>query len=36
MALAYTVRDRLLYTWYEALRPITEEVKVVVYLSQNF
>ena len=36
MALAYTVRDRLLHNWIQTLRTITEDVKVVSYLSAEF
>jgi glycogen phosphorylase len=36
MALAYTVRDRLLHNWVQTLRAITEDVKVVSYLSAEF
>jgi starch phosphorylase len=36
MALAYTVRDRLLHNWIQTLRSITDDVKVVSYLSAEF
>ncbi len=36
MALAYTVRDRLLHNWVQTLRTIDEDVKVVSYLSAEF
>jgi starch phosphorylase len=36
MALAYTVRDRLLHNWVQTLRTIAEDVKVVSYLSAEF
>jgi glycogen phosphorylase len=36
MALAYTVRDRLLHNWVQTLKTLAEEVKVVSYLSAEF
>ena len=36
MALAYTVRDRLLHNWVQTLRTIDDDVKVVSYLSAEF
>ncbi len=36
MALAYTVRDRLLHNWLQTLKAIREDVKVVSYLSAEF
>ena len=36
MALAYTVRDRLLHNWLQTLQAIREDVKVVSYLSAEF
>jgi starch phosphorylase len=36
MALAYTVRDRLLHNWVETLRAMDDHVKVVSYLSAEF
>jgi hypothetical protein len=36
MALAYTVRDRLLHHWVQTLNTITEDTKVVSYLSAEF
>jgi starch phosphorylase len=36
MALAYTVRDRLLQNWVQTLRTIADDVKVVSYLSAEF
>jgi glycogen phosphorylase len=36
MALSYTVRDRLLYNWVQTLRSISEDAKVVSYLSAEF
>src|SRR4030042_2086264 len=36
MALAYTVRDRLLHNWVQTLKTIDEDVKVVSYLSAEF
>ncbi len=36
MALAYTVRDRLLHNWVQTLKTIREDVKVVSYLSAEF
>ncbi len=36
MALAYTVRDRLLHNWMETLKTIAADVKVVSYLSAEF
>ncbi len=36
MALAYTVRDRLLHNWLQTLKTITDDVKVVSYLSAEF
>ena len=36
MALAYTVRDRLLHNWVQTLKTIDDDVKVVSYLSAEF
>ena len=36
MALAYTVRDRLLDNWVKTLKTLAEDVKVVSYLSAEF
>ncbi|HLD46838.1 MAG TPA: glycogen/starch/alpha-glucan phosphorylase [Desulfobaccales bacterium] len=36
MALAYTVRDRLLHNWLQTLKIIRQDVKVVSYLSAEF
>jgi starch phosphorylase len=36
MALAYTVRDRLLHNWVQTLKTIRQDVKVVSYLSAEF
>ncbi len=36
MALAYTVRDRLLHNWVQTLKTLREDVKVVSYLSAEF
>jgi starch phosphorylase len=36
MALAYTVRDRLLHNWVQTLKTIAADVKVVSYLSAEF
>ena len=36
MALAYTVRDRLLHNWMQTLKTIRQDVKVVSYLSAEF
>uniref|UniRef100_A0A7V4LE25 Alpha-1,4 glucan phosphorylase n=1 Tax=Desulfobacca acetoxidans TaxID=60893 RepID=A0A7V4LE25_9BACT len=36
MALAYTVRDRLLDKWVQTLKHLKEDVKVVSYLSAEF
>jgi glycogen phosphorylase len=36
MALAYTVRDRLLHHWIQTLNIMTADVKVVSYLSAEF
>ena len=36
MALAYTVRDRLLGKWVQTLKHLNEDVKVVSYLSAEF
>ncbi len=36
MALAYTVRDRLLHNWVRTLKTLAEDVKVVSYLSAEF
>ena len=36
MALAYTVRDRLLHNWVQTLQTIRQDVKVVSYLSAEF
>ncbi|MEW6658977.1 MAG: glycogen/starch/alpha-glucan phosphorylase [Thermodesulfobacteriota bacterium] len=36
MALAYTVRDRLLHNWVQTLKAIRQKVKVVSYLSAEF
>jgi starch phosphorylase len=36
MALAYTVRDRLLQNWVQTLKTIRQDVKVVSYLSAEF
>ena len=36
MALAYTVRDRLLDNWVQTLKHLKEDVKVVSYLSAEF
>ena len=36
MALAYTVRDRLLHNWVETLRTIDDDTRVVSYLSAEF
>ena len=36
MALAYTVRDRLLANWVQTLKHLKEDVKVVSYLSTEF
>ncbi|MHB8067860.1 MAG: glycogen/starch/alpha-glucan phosphorylase [Desulfobaccales bacterium] len=36
MALAYTVRDRLLNNWVQTLKTITADVKVVSYLSAEY
>jgi glycogen phosphorylase len=36
MALAYTVRDRLLHNWLQTLKTIADDVKVVSYLSAEF
>jgi starch phosphorylase len=36
MALAYTVRDRLLHNWVQTLKAIRQDVKVVSYLSAEF
>jgi len=36
MALAYTVRDRLLHNWLQTLKTIATDVKVVSYLSAEF
>ena len=36
MALAYTVRDRLLHNWLQTLKTIRQDVKVVSYLSAEF
>ena len=36
MALAYTVRDRLLQNWMQTLKIIRQDVKVVSYLSAEF
>jgi starch phosphorylase len=36
MALAYTVRDRLLHNWMQTLKAIRADVKVVSYLSAEF
>jgi starch phosphorylase len=36
MALAYTVRDRLLDKWVQTLKHLKEDVKVVSYLSADF
>ena len=36
MALAYTVRDRLLHNWVQTLKGIRQKVKVVSYLSAEF
>ena len=36
MALAYTVRDRLLHNWVQTLKTIHQDVKVVSYLSAEF
>ena len=36
MALAYTVRDRLLNNWVQTLKTLVEDVKVVSYLSAEF
>jgi len=36
MALAYTVRDRLLHNWVQTLRALDEDVKAVGYLSAEF
>jgi glycogen phosphorylase len=36
MALAYTVRDRLLHNWVQNLKSLTSDVKVVSYLSAEF
>jgi starch phosphorylase len=36
MALAYTVRDRLLDNWVQTLKAIRQKVKVVSYLSAEF
>ena len=35
MALAYTVRDRLLANWVQTLKHLKEDVKVVSYLLQS-
>jgi starch phosphorylase len=36
MALAYTVRDRLLHNWVQTLKSLADDVKVVSYLSAEF
>ncbi|MDI6853107.1 MAG: glycogen/starch/alpha-glucan phosphorylase [Deltaproteobacteria bacterium] len=36
MALAYTVRDRLLHNWVGTLRTINDDTRVVAYLSAEF
>jgi starch phosphorylase len=36
MALAYTVRDRLLHNWVQTLRTIDDDTRVVSYLSAEF
>ena len=36
MALAYTVRDRLLQNWMQTLKTIRQDIKVVSYLSAEF
>ena len=36
MALAYTVRDRLLHNWMATLRTIDDDTRVVSYLSAEF
>ena len=36
MALAYTVRDRLLHHWVQTLKAMTDDVKVVSYLSAEY
>ena len=36
MALAYTVRDRLLHNWLQTLKALREDVKMVSYLSAEF
>ena len=36
MALAYTVRDRLMQRWIKTLRNFTEDLTVVAYLSAEF
>src|SRR3972149_8432690 len=36
MALAYTVRDRMIQRWIKTLRNFTEDLTVIAYLSSEF
>lgn len=36
MALAYTVRDRLMKQWIKTLKNFTEDMKIIAYLSSEF